>query len=194
MSSKHTDHIDPKWKEGRDYQLVCGLNVSENFVERDPAFNIRKSNCFLPYRVIKDELGCAPIHEGDLALFLDPDTGEWVFESFLGEWWWSKAMSSSGRSQPRDEEFREKQRVGSTGRVTPPEVKNKISLSCVGRRLSLETKRKMSLSHIGIKKPDGHGDKVGEANRRRPKVECPHCGEVLNECYFPRHVRTRHSH
>ena len=30
----HIDHVDPKWAEGREYQLVCGLDVVYNMAER----------------------------------------------------------------------------------------------------------------------------------------------------------------
>jgi hypothetical protein len=38
----------------------------------------------------KDDVGCAPVNQGDLCLFLDLDTGKWVLEEFLGEWWFEK--------------------------------------------------------------------------------------------------------
>jgi hypothetical protein len=90
------DHIDPKWKEGRDYQLVCGLDTPLNFRERDEKTNQSKSNRFLPWRVSKGELGEAPVNPGDLCQFLDPDTDEWVLEEFMGEWWYEKTWGSCG--------------------------------------------------------------------------------------------------
>lgn len=91
------DHIDPKWKEGRDYQLVCGLNCSLNLIERDATVNASKSNRFLPWRVSPSDLGSIPVHPGDLCQFLDPDTGEWTLEEFMGEWWYSKTRSLCGQ-------------------------------------------------------------------------------------------------
>ena len=96
------DHIDPRWKEGRDYQLVCGFERCHmNLCERDKIDNVRKSNRFLPWRVCVDEIGGIPIEPGDLCLFLDPDTGEWVLEEFLGSWWFEKTKKFAGNSQPK---------------------------------------------------------------------------------------------
>jgi hypothetical protein len=92
----HIDHIDPKWEEGRDYQLVCGLNVSLNYCERDPDFNVSKNNRFLPWRVAEGEIGCVPINQGDLCQFLNQGTGEWVLEEFLGEWWFAQTYTLCG--------------------------------------------------------------------------------------------------
>jgi hypothetical protein len=96
------DHIEPRWREGRDYQLVCGFETcSLNFCERAKEENVRKSNNFLPWRVCIDELGTVPVEHGDLCLFLDPDTNEWVLEEFLGTWWYEKSMRFGSRSQPK---------------------------------------------------------------------------------------------
>ena len=92
------DHIDPKWEEGRDYQLVCGMNTSENYCERDALLNAKKNNRFLPWRVSVDELGTVPIEPGDLCQFLDLDTGEWVLEEFMGEWWFEKTKKNFSSS------------------------------------------------------------------------------------------------
>lgn len=92
------DHIDPKWKKGRDYQLVCGLNTPLNYAERDKSENARKSNRFLPWRWSAADLGVAPVEPGDLCLFLDPDTEEWVLEEFMGEWWYKKTTPTSSHS------------------------------------------------------------------------------------------------
>ena len=94
----HKDHIDPHWEEGRNYQLVCGLDTPLNFCERDPDFNVSKNNRFLPWRVAKDELGCVPVEQGDLCQFLDLNTGEWVLEEFLGESWFAQTKSLCGAS------------------------------------------------------------------------------------------------
>lgn len=87
------DHIDPRWEEGRDYQLVCGLDCPLNYREEDWRRNTAKSNRFLPWRWVHDEVGVVPTEPGDLALFLvgadiETDTpGEWVLMEFLGEEW-----------------------------------------------------------------------------------------------------------
>jgi hypothetical protein len=91
------DHIDPKWEEGRDYQLVCGIDTSENYCERNASLNSSKSNRFLPWRVCADELGGVPIHPGNLCQFLDINTGEWVLEEFMGEWWFNKTKTLCGQ-------------------------------------------------------------------------------------------------
>ncbi len=99
-----TDHIDPRWEEGRDYQLICGRDCLENFNELDSSVNQKKSNCFLPWRWVSDEVGVVPKEPGDLALFLvgaDIDTntpGEWVLMEFLGEDWYFHAKTTSSRS------------------------------------------------------------------------------------------------
>jgi len=90
------DHIDPTWKEGQDYQLICGLDVPQNFCEREERENQSKSNRFLPWRVARDELGSVPLNPGDLCQFLDPDTNEWVLREFLGEWWFEKTWKTCG--------------------------------------------------------------------------------------------------
>ncbi len=91
------DHIDPRWEEGRDYQLVCGFGKDpKNLREEDSGRNQSKSNRFLPWRWCREELGVVPEEPGDLALFLDPDTNEWVLEEFMGEWWYEKTWKTCG--------------------------------------------------------------------------------------------------
>ena len=93
------DHIDPRWKEGRDYQLICGFEKDpKNLREIDYSSNRSKSNRFLPWRWSREELGVIPEEPGDLALFLDPKTNEWVLEEFLGEWWFKKTRYLHGSS------------------------------------------------------------------------------------------------
>jgi hypothetical protein len=92
------DHIDPRWEEGRDYQLVCGLDNHHNFCERVRSLNVQKSNRFLPWRVAKDEVGSVPINKGDLCQFLDLETDEWVLEEFLGDWYSEKTRHLTGNS------------------------------------------------------------------------------------------------
>jgi len=93
------DHIDPRWSEGRDYQLVCGLDIDTNFCERDNRLNIQKSNRFLPWRVAYDEVGSIPVNPGDLCQFLDCETGEWVLEEFMGNWWFKQTKNLCGNSR-----------------------------------------------------------------------------------------------
>jgi hypothetical protein len=98
------DHIDPRWEEGRDYQLVCGRDCFENFNELGPPVNQKKSNCFLPWRWVRDGVGVVPEEPGDLALFLvgadiETDTpGEWVLLEFLEDDWYNFAKTTSCRS------------------------------------------------------------------------------------------------
>ena len=82
-------------EKGRDYQLVCGLDVPENFAERDPFVNNQKSNRFLPYR------HPAPTNPGDWTFFLDPDTETWVWAEFLGSWWHEKAARYDGKRRQK---------------------------------------------------------------------------------------------
>ena len=102
------DHIDPKWEEGRDYQLICGLDKTFNLCERDPDFNVSKNNRFLPWRVAEGELGSFPVNQGDLCQFLDLSSGEWVLEEFLGPWWFNQTKKlcgtyMGGKSTPREQ-------------------------------------------------------------------------------------------
>jgi hypothetical protein len=91
------DHIDPRWEEGRDYQLVCGFEKDpKNLREEYSWRNGSKSNRFLPWRWSREELVVIPEEPGDLALFLDPDTNEWVLEEFMGEWWYEKTWKTCG--------------------------------------------------------------------------------------------------
>lgn len=113
----HIDHIDPKWEEGRDYQLVCGLDNVSNFCERDPNFNVSKNNRFLPWRVAEGEIGSVPVDQGDLCQFLDPKTGDWVLEEFLGSWWFEQTREMcgtyfGGKATPR-QQLQEMGRKGS---------------------------------------------------------------------------------
>lgn len=93
------DHLDPRWDESRDYQLVCGLENDYNYCERYTTLNIQKSNRFLPWRVAKGEVGEEPIEPGDLCQFLNRKTGEWVLEEFLGEWWFEQTKDLCGNSK-----------------------------------------------------------------------------------------------
>lgn len=91
------DHIDPRWEEGRDYQLVCGFERDpKNLREESSSRNQSKSNRFLPWRWTREDLGVVPEEPGDLALFLDPDTNEWVLEEFMGPWWYERTWETCG--------------------------------------------------------------------------------------------------
>jgi hypothetical protein len=99
--SLSVDHIDPEWTEGRNYQLVCGLDNTRNREVREVSFNVKKGNRFLPWRYCPEEVGKVPQELGDWCQFLDPDTGEWVLAEFLGDWWVEKTHRYDARRQPR---------------------------------------------------------------------------------------------
>lgn len=127
------DHIDPKWEEGRDYLLICGRNTSSNFCMRDRSLNSSKSNRFLPWRVSIDEVGCVPVEQGDLCLFLDPDTGEWVLEEFLGKWWFEKTKTLCAESVAGRTNF-----LNKTG-VFNPEHLGKGAKTCYERKTGIHS-------------------------------------------------------
>ena len=81
------DHIDPQWKQGRDYQLVCGLDIPKNkrYLEWD--INRIKTNRFVPYRIDSR----IPVHQapGDWGFFLI--SGEWKLTQFMGHEWWEES-------------------------------------------------------------------------------------------------------
>lgn len=141
------DHIDPKWAEGRDYQLVCGLDVMFNMCDRDRTLNQRKSNRFLPWRVGKDDCGGVPIERGDWCLFLDPDTNEWVLEEFMGSWWFEKSKKYNGSSQKKAESHKEKISATLTGHSTDDTTKQKQREATIGRKHTNETKEKIKNNH-----------------------------------------------
>jgi hypothetical protein len=91
------DHIDPRWEEGRDYQLVCGLDCKLNYLERDFKFNRKKNNRFLPWRIAEDEIGAVPIEQGDLCQFLVEE--KWVLMEFLSDEWFAQTKNFSGSYQ-----------------------------------------------------------------------------------------------
>lgn len=171
---KHTheiDHIDPKWEEGRDYQKVCGLNVVHNLCERETSLNSSKNNRFLPWRNCRDEIGVDPVEQGDLCLFLDPDTNEWVLEEFLGRWWNEKAKRNDSRT---NRTYTDEQRGGMRRRrlqqVMPKwnlsqETKDKIAEAVRGREVSEETRRKLSEYHTGKILSEETKRKVSEFQR-----------------------------
>ena len=175
------DHIEPRWEEGRDYQLVCGLDVVFNMCERERALNSSKSNRFVPWRWSKDELGDVPVEPGDLCLFLTYDTNEWILEEFLGTWWFDQSrLWGYAKTQPQSEETKQKRskamkgRVftpehreniskGQKGRVLPPEHREKISRANTGHATSAETREKLRAVHLGRKLSQDHIQKLIEA-------------------------------
>jgi hypothetical protein len=149
---KHIDHIDPSWAEGRDYQLVCGLDIALNYAERDPSLNISKSNRFLPWRWSIDELGTVPQEPGDLCLFLDPDSNEWSLQEFMGEWWFAKSKRYDAKvvtkiGQPRpDVSARNSASAGVPKGLQSQEHRDAVSRALKGRVFSADTRAKMSAS------------------------------------------------
>jgi hypothetical protein len=98
------DHIDPVWRDGRDYQLVCGFKRDpKNLREEDPSINTAKSNRFLPWRWCRDEIGVVPEEPGDLALFLV--NGEWVLMEFMSDEWFEATRGTSGQSKGNDKQW-----------------------------------------------------------------------------------------
>lgn len=117
--SPSLDHIDPLWEEGRDYQLVCGLDCKRNWRELTVGDNSRKSNRFLPWRYCADEMGQRPVEPGDWVQFLvgfdiENDTpGEWVLMEFEGEEWFKAtkmycAERQGGLNQVKTREWHQK--------------------------------------------------------------------------------------
>jgi hypothetical protein len=100
MQSYDWDHVDPDYPKGcdRPYQMVCGFTNPLNLVERDRSLNSSKSNRFLPWRVAHDEVGSVPVNPGDLCQFLNRETGEWVLEEFMGDWWFKQTRDLCGQS------------------------------------------------------------------------------------------------
>jgi hypothetical protein len=75
------EHIDP-----RNGVLVSGLCNEFNEVIADLSYNARKTNRFVPYRVLHHK---APVTFGDVGEFLIG--GEWVVCEFGGEIWWAES-------------------------------------------------------------------------------------------------------
>jgi hypothetical protein len=131
------DHIDPIWKEGRDYQLVCGREEPCNKVERDARFNTAKSNRFLPWRVAADEIGTVPVNQGDLCLFLvgadiEQDIpGEWVLMEFLSEEWFAASKHTCGSYQ---DHFRENSKIKKWKEKNPDKVQDQMMRFTEGSR------------------------------------------------------------
>lgn len=145
------DHIDPEWKEGRDYQLVCGLDEPCNREVREISFNTKKGNRFLPWRYCPEELGKVPQEPGDWCQFLDPDSGEWVLAEFLGDWWHDKTHRYDARRQPR-------------GPRPDLSARNRLNNPAKGRVLTAEHKANLSRSLSGVPKTE-----TAKAKMRKPK-------------------------
>ena len=209
-SNINMDHIDPSWAEGRDYQIVCGLDVVFNMAERDQKLNIQKSNRFLPWRNTLDEMGGDPVEQGDLCLFLDPDTNEWVLEEFLGTWWYDKStgtcgcanrvLSAEARAKiseavrnrpPISDETRAKQSGAARNRpLVSDETRAKMSEASRGRTHSDESKAKMSEASRGRTHSDEAKAKISEIVRNRPPVS-EETRAKMSEAGRRRHARNR---
>ena len=181
------DHIDPQWKEGRNYQTVCGFDVALNYREVYQPENTRKSNRFLPWRQAIDEIGGVPTSPGDLCQFLDPDTNDWVLAEFLGQWWMEKSVKTAGYSQPYGPNYKGN---GREGCKHSPETKQLMRQSALSRPPTTEIAKQNMRGKRGPNK--GASETYSQANYNRPEVECSHCGQKLKECYLPRHMRTKH--
>lgn len=87
------DHREPPWVEGRDYQLVCGLENNFNYRYDTVGNNSRKSNRFIPWRQYGESV---PEEPGDLAFFLVD--GEWKLFGWLSKEWFLATKGTSGES------------------------------------------------------------------------------------------------
>lgn len=172
----HIDHIDPSWAEGRDYMLVCGLDVVYNMCERDPYLNRSKSNRFLPWRNSHDEIGTDPVEQGDLCLFLDPDTNEWVLEEFMGTWW----VEKSGRY------------AGCNNRIDTDETRAKKSASSLGKPKSAKHRANIAKAKKGVKRPpmtEDHKRKISQAGKGSRRSD--EAKRKMSEGQTLRHARNR---
>lgn len=96
------DHRDPIYltgeKDETDYeQLICGLDVPVNWRDADISDNSRKSDRFLPYRLLGD--APPPCEVGDVALFYVE--GEWVEMGWLSEEWYAETTRTGRHHQAR---------------------------------------------------------------------------------------------
>ena len=171
MRPNEIDHIDPKWGEGRDYMLVCGLNVACNYAEREWQVNASKGNRFLTWRNAREEIGVDPVDPGDLCLFLDPDTNEWVLEEFMGVWWFEKSFRySSGHNSRGWRQTKEgRERISRAGRGRKMNKQQRLALirELRGRTHSEETKDKMSKASKGKPKSEEHKLSLQKSRAKR---------------------------
>ncbi len=124
MQYFEVDHLDPRWTEGRDYQLVCGLDIHFNYSMASVSENRSKSNRFLPYR------GEAPVSKGDLCWFLNLTTQEWELHPFLGDWWYEQTKSLCGNAfggRDKSLEWIEANAAPQRGKKRPSYPKNRKS-------------------------------------------------------------------
>lgn len=96
------DHREPTYREGAkdetNYeQLVCGLDIEPNWRNAKKSDNTRKSDRFLPYRMIGD--APPPCEAGDVALFYVD--GEWVEMGWLSEMWYEETTRTGRFGQAR---------------------------------------------------------------------------------------------
>lgn len=96
------DHRDPIYLKGEkdetNYeQLICGLDIEPNWRDADISDNSRKSDRFLPYRLVGD--APPPCEAGDVALFYVD--GEWVEMEWLSEMWYEETTRTGRYHQAR---------------------------------------------------------------------------------------------
>jgi hypothetical protein len=134
--------------------------------ERDSRLNQQKSNRFLPWRNSRDEIGTDPVNPGDLCLFLDPDTHEWVLEEFMSDWWFDKSWRFTGMANVVfTEETRQKQSQAHKGHRPGAETRAKIVAANTGTKHTAETKAKISTAHKGKKLSADHRAKIGAIHK-----------------------------
>ena len=177
------EHIDPRTSDH-----ICGLENEFNEVIADSAYNNRKNNRFVPYRICDHP---APTTFGDTAEFLIE--GEWKICEFGGEEWWNESTrigchSSKWGFYPRTEKhraalaeiskkFRDDPRVVAgrlRGAKTPASEKQKEAARQTGRRNKGKT---FSLSDKA-KERRATGGRKGAQILHSQKWECLVTGKV----------------
>lgn len=159
------DHIDPRWKEGRDYQLVCGLNVPSNLTVEESSVNERKSNRFVPYRIVSG----IPLHRepGDWGVFLIQ--GEWRLCQFMGPEWWDESRKIGcgeiigGRISGKKTGwgFRSTEFQSAAGKIGGVSVPKEVRIANGRKAVSL-------------------------------REECPICGKIMGPANMGRHMKVTH--
>jgi hypothetical protein len=189
------DHLDPRWKEGRDYQLVCGLDCIRNLEERETSLNIAKSNRFLPWRWSREEIGVVPQEPGDLCLFLDPHTNEWVLEEYLGEWWFNQTIAGGSRAlqhwaRNNPELWLETLRKRSK-KASERSVQSRKQNSEEWRRNASKAAKKRATAHRqkDPKKFNEHLEKMWQANK--VKYQCTVTGHIAPAGWLTRYQKAR---
>jgi hypothetical protein len=201
------DHIDPRWKEGRDYQLVCGLDCPLNYREEDWKKNTAKSNRFLPWRWIRDEVGGVPCEHGDWAYFLvgadieNDAPGKWVLMEFLSEEWFEATKSTGGGARIAETRI---------GYLHSSGTRDKIRLANTGKSHSIETREKLRLINTGLPKSEETLDKLrakgkevamrpgvreaqslGAKNQHSQRWQCTMTGHVSSPCGLTKYQMAR---